>query len=49
MGCNIGSLFSDEQPSQDMKDFVFDKGQSDNDLYENFTETKSFNDYIMLT
>ena len=46
---NIQSLFSDEQTSHNMNDFVFDEEQSDNDLYESFTETQSFNDYLMLT
>ena len=51
---NVGSVFSDEQPFQnDMNDFDLDFDvyykQSDNDLYENFIESKSFDDYILLT
>ena len=51
---NIGSVFSDEQPFRnDINDFdlVFNvfAEQSDNDIYRNFIESQSFDDYILLT
>ena len=49
MSCNVGSLLSDQQLSRDINDFVFDEKQSGNNFYESFTETPSFDDYLMLT
>ena len=44
---NIQSLLSDEQSFRNDKN-NFDE-QSDNEFYESFIETQSFDDYIMLT
>ena len=49
VSCNIGSLLSNQQPSRDMNNFVFDEEQSGNNFYESFTETQSFDDYVLLT
>lgn len=49
VSCNIGSLLSDQQPSRDINDFVFDEEQSGDNFYENFTETQSFDDYVLIT
>ena len=49
VSCNIGSLLSDQRPSGDINNFVFDEEQSGNNFYESFTETQSFDEYLILT
>ena len=49
VSCNVRSLLSDQRPSQDINNFVFDEEQSGNNFYESFTETQSFDDYVLLT
>ena len=51
---NIQSMFIDEQPSRNYKndfdlDFNLYDVQSESDPYENFIESQSFDDYILLT